>query len=120
MGKFLAGFVLISLNKAPRLFLSNRETQTLVSQTRFVVEFSGALGGYLLHQMISSTLLSLSVYRRPFITRKTLQLIVYLKVHCNCIVTRGGVYNEILPEPEGNPKGRARGISRGLMQFFIV
>ena len=32
-------------------------------------------------------------------------------VDCNCIVTRGGVYNEILPEPEGNPKGRARGIS---------
>ena len=32
---------------------------------------------------------------------------------CNCIVTRGGVYNEILPEPEGNPEGGARGISRG-------
>ena len=30
---------------------------------------------------------------------------------CNCIVTRGGVYNEILPEPEGNPEGGARGIS---------
>ena len=21
--------------------------------------------------------------------------------YCNCIVTRGGVYNEILPDPEG-------------------
>ena len=30
---------------------------------------------------------------------------------CNCIVTRGGVYDEILPEPEGNPMGGARGIS---------
>ena len=36
------------------------------------------------------------------------------------IVTRGGVYNEILPEPEGNPEGKARGISRGLSQYFIV
>ena len=25
--------------------------------------------------------------------------------YCNCIVTRGGVYNEILPEPEGFPEG---------------
>ena len=25
-------------------------------------------------------------------------------VYCNCIVTRGGVYNEILPEPEGFPE----------------
>ena len=32
-------------------------------------------------------------------------------IYCNCIVTRGGVYNEILPEPEGNPEGGARGIS---------
>ena len=36
---------------------------------------------------------------------------------CNCIVTREGVYNEILPEAEGNPEGGARGISRGLRQF---
>ena len=27
--------------------------------------------------------------------------------HCNCIVTRGWVYDEILPEPEGNPEGAA-------------
>ena len=26
-----------------------------------------------------------------------------LYVQCNCILTRGGVYDEILPEPEGNP-----------------
>ena len=32
----------------------------------------------------------------------------YHTVHqsdCNCIVTRGGVYDEILPDPEGNPEG---------------
>ena len=28
-------------------------------------------------------------------------------IDCNCIVTRGGVYDEILPEPEGNPEGGA-------------
>ena len=27
------------------------------------------------------------------------------EIYCNCIVTRGGAYNEILPEPEGNPEG---------------
>ena len=25
--------------------------------------------------------------------------------YCNCIVTKGGVNNEILPEPEGFPEG---------------
>ena len=25
--------------------------------------------------------------------------------YCNCVVTRGGVYDEILPEPEGFPEG---------------
>ena len=39
---------------------------------------------------------------------------LYNKMECNCIVTRGGVYDEISPEPEGNPEGGARGISRGL------
>ena len=29
----------------------------------------------------------------------------------DCIVTQVGVYDEILPEPEGNPEGGARGIS---------
>ena len=32
-------------------------------------------------------------------------------IYCNCIVTRGGVYDEIWPEPKGNPEGGARGIS---------
>ena len=41
-------------------------------------------------------------------------------VYCNCIVTRKGVYDEISPEPKGNPEGRARGISRGLRRYFIV
>ena len=27
------------------------------------------------------------------------------RLDCNCIVTRGGVYNEILPEPEGFSEG---------------
>ena len=26
---------------------------------------------------------------------------------------RGGIYNKIQPEPKGNPKGQAQGISRG-------
>ena len=38
---------------------------------------------------------------------------------CNCIVTRGGVYDEILPEPEGNPEGGARGISN-IFQYWLV
>ena len=38
-------------------------------------------------------------------------------MYCNCIVTRGGVYDEILPEPEENPEGRARGISQGLIVY---
>ena len=38
-------------------------------------------------------------------------------MYCNCIVTRGGVYNEILP---GKSRGRALGISRGLRRYFIV
>ena len=40
--------------------------------------------------------------------------------YCNCIVTRGGLYDEILPEPKGNPEGGAQGISRGLRHYFIV
>ena len=31
--------------------------------------------------------------------------------YCNCILTRGGLYNEISPEPGGNPEGGAQGIS---------
>ena len=35
--------------------------------------------------------------------------IIELKLNlqfCNCIVTRGGVYDEISPEPEGNPESQ--------------
>ena len=35
-------------------------------------------------------------------------------------MTRVGVYDEILPEPSGNPSGSALGISFGLKQYFIV
>ena len=35
-------------------------------------------------------------------------------------MTRVGGYNEILPEPSGNPLGSALGISCGLRQYFIV
>ena len=38
-------------------------------------------------------------------------------IHCNCIVTRGGVYDEILPEPEGNPEGGGRDRAS---QYFLV
>ena len=34
-------------------------------------------------------------------------------------MTRGGTYYEIYPEPEGNPKGKACGISWGLGLYFI-
>ena len=32
-------------------------------------------------------------------------------VDCNCIVTRGGVYNEILPEPREIPRAEPEGFS---------
>ena len=35
-------------------------------------------------------------------------------------MTRGGIYDEIQPEPEGNPKGKAQGISLGIRLYFIV
>ena len=38
----------------------------------------------------------------------------------DCIVTQVGVYNEILPEPSGNPSGSALKISLRLRQYFIV
>ena len=41
-------------------------------------------------------------------------------LHCICIMTRGGIYGEILPEHEGNPEGGARWISRGLRLYFTV
>ena len=38
----------------------------------------------------------------------------------DCIVTRVGVYDEILPEPSGNPFGSALRISLGVRQYFMV
>ena len=38
----------------------------------------------------------------------------------DCIVTWVGVYDEILPQPSGNPLGTALRISLGLRQYFIV
>ena len=35
-------------------------------------------------------------------------------------MTRGGIYNEIYLEPEGNPEGKARAISTGLRLYFVV
>ena len=35
-------------------------------------------------------------------------------------MTRGGIYDEIYPELEGNPEGKAKGISGGLRLYFIV
>ena len=40
--------------------------------------------------------------------------------YCIGIETRGGIYGEIWPEPEGNPESKARGISRGLRLYFTV
>ena len=48
---------------------------------------------------------------------------ILLRVVCNCIVTRVRVYDEILPEPEGNAKGGARRISFSITstsQYFLV
>ena len=45
---------------------------------------------------------------------------VHLTLYCICIETRGGIYSEIQPEPKGNPKGEAPGISRGLRLYFTV
>ena len=38
----------------------------------------------------------------------------------DCIVTRVGVYDEISPEPSGNPSGSTLRISLGLWPYFIV
>ena len=38
----------------------------------------------------------------------------------DCIVTRIGVYNEISPEPSGNPSVSGLGISLGLRRYFII
>ena len=35
-------------------------------------------------------------------------------------MNRGVIYGKILPEPEGNVEGRARGIFQGLRLFFAV
>ena len=38
--------------------------------------------------------------------------------HCICSVTRGGIYAEIKPKPEGNPEGGAKGISLRAYSIF--
>ena len=35
-------------------------------------------------------------------------------------MTRGGIYGEIKPEPDGNPEAGTRGISRGLRLYLTV
>ena len=40
--------------------------------------------------------------------------------YCICIVRRGGIYDEIMAEPEGNLEGKAQGISQGLRLYCIV
>ena len=35
-------------------------------------------------------------------------------------MTRGGIYGEMHPEPEGNPEGRAQRASQGLRLYFTV
>ena len=35
--------------------------------------------------------------------------LLFINPYCSCIVTRGGVCNEILPDPEGNPEGFPEG-----------
>ena len=52
-------------------------------------------------------------------------LLLQVLHHCylnenGCIVTKGGIYCEIWPQPEGNPEGRAWGISLGLRLYFTV
>ena len=44
-----------------------------------------------------------------FKSQGEISLNVQMYAYCNCIVTRGGVYDEILPDPEGNPEGGAEG-----------
>ena len=41
------------------------------------------------------------------------------EIENDCIVTQVGVYNEISPEPSGNPSAFTLGISLGLRQYFI-
>ena len=43
-----------------------------------------------------------------------------MSVYCIRIRTRGGIYGKIWPEPEGLPKGAARGQSQGLRPYFTV
>ena len=47
-----------------------------------------------------------------FIGTNTIKYWLVEVIENDCIVTRVGVYDEISPEPDGNPEGGARGISR--------
>ena len=42
-----------------------------------------------------------------------------MRHYCNCIATRGGVYDEILPEPEGFTEGSGNISSYTLTQVTI-
>ena len=54
--------------------------------------------------MVSATWLLYSVDKPRFVHTSAGRRLTNL-VYCNCIVTRGGVYDEILPEAKGFPEG---------------
>ena len=47
------------------------------------------------------------------------QSFVFFGMYCNCIGTRVGVYNEILPGPDGNPEAGAKEILEGVGDILL-